>query len=320
MGYKQLTRQQRYQIKALIDAAQSIKRIAEIIGVHASSISREIRRNSTSEGYLPTPAHVATRRRRRSKGRKRIPEDTWKTVIGKLEENWSPEQIASRLRLEGRGNVSHETIYAYIRADRRSGGHLHLKLRRSGKKRKRYGKKSYRNRIPGRVWIDERPAIANDRGRIGDWEIDLIHGDDRRQAIITMVDRRARTCLLAKVDRKTAEQVTEVCCRRFARIKRFVHTITSDNGKEFSDHRKIADRLGADYYFAHPHHAWERGTNENTNGLLRQYFPKGSSFEHVTEKDLRAVEKALNNRPRKALGYLTPNEFVFKELEIALTI
>jgi IS30 family transposase len=320
MEYKQLTRKQRYQIKALMQAKLTKKKIAAIVGVHPSSVSREIRRNSSDGVYEPNRAHKVTRMRRRSKGKKRIPEHIWPKVAEGLGKDWSPEQISNRLRMEGVGMVSHESIYAFVEADRKAGGELHRKLRRFGKKRKRYGKKSYRKSIPGRRWIDERPEIADLRGRIGDWEIDLIVGHDRMQALVSMVDRRARICLLAKVDRKTASQVTEACCRRLAPLKPFVRTITSDNGREFSDHRKIADRLGADFYFAHPHHAWERGTNENTNGLVRQYFPKGSSFENITEKDLRRVESALNNRPRKTLGYLTPNEFVFKELKIALSI
>lgn len=316
--YSQLTQEQRYQIFALKKAGHSQIMIAGFLGVHKSTISRELKRNSGQRGYRPKQAHVFAQQRHHDKPRSKITPDTWSTVGVLLRFQWSPEQVSGWLRKTGRDSVSHEWIYQYIYTDKATGGDLHIHLRCQKQRRKRYGTKSLRGQLADRQSIDSRPDLVNKRSRIGDWELDTIIGKKHKQAIVSLTERKARLALIAKVERKTAEQVTEAILHLLKPYADKVHTLTSDNGKEFAKHKDIAEELAAEFYFAHPYSSWERGTNENMNGLIRQYFPKHCDLRTVTDKEIQIVMHRLNNRPRKCLGYQTPNEVFFGESIVAL--
>jgi len=228
------------------------------------------------------------------------------------QDQWSPEQISGWLKRQGRAFVSCERIYRHIWKDKSNGGDLWRHLRHSGKKyNRRKGKTSGRGLIPGRVDIAERPAIAAENRRIGDWEGDAIIGRSLKGAILTHVDRTSKYTKLAILPDRSAASVQKACDASLLPIAHKIETITYDNGKEFAGHAQIAARLGAQIYFAKPYHAWERGLNEHTNGLVRQYFPKGSDFSTLTPADVQRVEDKLNARPRKILGYKTPSEVFF---------
>lgn len=309
--YTQLTQEQRYQIYALMNAEINQSEIATIIGVDKSTISRELRRNRGLKGYRPTQAHQLAVSRRHTKVQPRITRADWRLVERLLRKDWSPEQISLWLAQEKRLAISHEWIYQYVLEDKRCGGDLHCHLRCQKPRKKRYGTYDRRGQLPNRISIDERPAIVERRTRLGDWELDTIIGKGHKQAIVSLTERKSRLALIAKVPTKEAEGVKEAVLRLLTPLSEHVHTITSDNGKEFARHEAIAESLNADFYFAHPYASWERGLNENTNGLIRQYFPKGCDFTSITNKDIRRVMDKLNNRPRKCLGMKTPNQVFF---------
>ncbi len=228
-----------------------------------------------------------------------------------LQEKWSPEQIAGRLKLEG-DEISHETIYRHVWTNKRKGGKLFQHLRHHGKLYNRRAKSSAgRGFIPNRVDISERPNIIEEKSRIGDWEGDTIIGAKHQGAILSYVDRHSKFTLLAIMDRKTANNVSENTIERMRSLPHPVLSITYDNGKEFSGHEVIAKTLQTSCYFARPYHSWERGLNEHTNGLVRQYVPKSTDFSTISEKFIQNIENALNNRPRKVLNYRTPFEVFF---------
>jgi len=310
-NYKQLNREQRYQIYVLMKAGLYQTKIAEIIGVHKSTISREIRRNCGFRGYRPKQAHRFAKERRAKVIRTRISQHTWTLVEHLLREDWSPEQISGWLKSECQITVSHESVYQFILQDKRQGGDLYRHLRCKKQRRKRYGSTSRRGHIVDRVSIDQRPAIVDARSRIGDWELDTIIGKGHKQALVSITERRSRLSLVAKVNRKSAALVSRSIQRLLEPIASKVFTLTSDNGKEFARHKEIAAALRANFYFAHPYASWERGLNENTNGLIRQYFPKKHDFITITDKDISMVMNKLNNRPRKCLGFKTPNQVFF---------
>jgi len=244
-----------------------------------------------------------------------------------LRQEWSPEQIAGRLEATGGLRLSPERIYQHIRSDRQLGGTLYQHLRHRQKKRKkRYGKLDARGQIKDRVSIDQRPAIVEEKNRIGDWEIDLVMGAKGQGALVSLVERRSRYTLLGKVTSKQADEVAATTVDLLAPHKEYTETITADNGKEFAHHTAISQALDAAVYFAHPYHAWERGLNENTNGLIRQYVPKGKSMDTLSEAQVHHIMDRLNHRPRKGLAFQTPHEILCKEtglqsghFEIALT-
>lgn len=318
MTYRQLTREQRYQIYALKKAGHNRTETAAIIGVHKSTVSRELARNSGQRGYRPKQAQEVATARHLAAYRPRISAQTWARVERLLRQQWSPEQIAGRLRLERQPAVSHERIYQHISADQRGGGTLHLCLRCRKKRRKRYGTHSRRGQIPNRVCIEARPAVVDAKRRVGDWEADTIIGAAHRQAILSLVERKSKLVRLRKVERNTAAGVASASLALLGAVRTRVHTITSDNGREFAAHERIAAGLRAKFYFAHPYSSWERGLNENTNGLVRQYFPKKSDFSKITDRQIKKAEERLNSRPRKTLGYKTPNEVFFKQPLVAL--
>ena len=310
-NYAQLTREQRYQIYALMKAGLSQTEIATILGVHKSTISREVRRNRGQRGYRPKQAHRIAEIRRAEATEPRISSDTWTLVERLLRVDWSPEQVSGWLLNEHQITISHEWIYQFVLKDKRQGGDLHQHLRCKKQRRKRYGSSNYRGRIKNRVSIEQRPKIVETRSRIGDWELDTIIGKGHKQALVSLTERKTRLTLLAKVQRKSAELVSWSIRRLLEPIASKVLTLTSDNGKEFARHQEIATALDASFYFAHPYSSWERGLNENTNGLVRQYFPKKHDFTSITEKAITMVMNKLNNRPRKCLGFKTPNQVFF---------
>ncbi|MCD4810988.1 IS30 family transposase [bacterium] len=312
MSYTQLTQEQRYQIYALKKMGHDQTQIAKCLGVHKSTISREFGRNQGQRGYRPKQAHKKAQRRRAGKAQKRIKAETWAQVEEKLRLDWSPEQISGWLKENELDPVSHESIYQYIYADKRAGGDLHKHLRCQKKYRKRHGGKDRRGKIPNRVSIEERPEIVELRERIGDWEADTIIGAGQKGAIVTLVERKSRFTLMEKVDHRTADATEKAIVRMLLPYILWVLTITFDNGKEFANHDEIAQQLQADMFFAHTYASWERGTNENTNGLIRQYLPKGTDFSSITDDQISFITERLNHRPRKCLDFLTP-DMVFSQ-------
>lgn len=309
--YTQLTLEQRYQIQALLKMGHPYQEIATVVGVHKSTISREVRRNQGRRGYRPQQAHRFTLTRRRTKVRRRIPADMWHCVNRLLQEEWSPEQISGWLRICQGHSVSHEWIYQHVYRDKRFHGTLYQHLRCQRQRRKRYGTYSRRGHLPNRISIEHRPAIVERRTRLGDWELDTMVGKGHHQALVSLTERKSRLSLLAKVTRRCADAVATTVIALLKPLKLPVHTLTSDNGREFAHHATIAKALQVRFFFAHPYAAWERGLNENTNGLIRQYFPKQRPFATITQEEIQLAMNKLNNRPRKSLGFKTPNQVCF---------
>jgi len=315
--YSQLTQIQRYQIYTLLKMGHMQRDIAVSLGVHKSTISREIQRNTGKKGYRPKQANKKALERRKQ-AQTRIRESDWHLIERLIKLDWSPEQISLYLNEEQLRQVSHEWIYQYIYQDKRMGGKLWEHLRCQKKRRKRYGSYEKRGQIPERVWIDARPAEVAERKRLGDWEADTIISQGKQQAIVTLTERKSRLTLLKKVNDRTAKTVSQAMIDLLRPFAAQTLTITCDNGKEFTEHRKIAEALQADVYFAHPQSAWERGSNENANGLIRQYFPKGTNFSDLTDEEITRVEMRLNHRPRKCLGLSSPYMVFFQEMTVAL--
>jgi len=319
--YRQLTLEQRYQIYALLKAGINLVQIAAHIGVDKSTISRELKRNVSQRGYRPQFADRTACHRRREKAKPRITSGCWAEIEADLKEQMSPEQISGKRALKGGQTVSHEWIYQHIYRDKASGGNLYTNLRCRKKRRKRYGSYSKRGRLVNQNSIEQRPEIVDQKSRIGDWEVDTVIGKGHHQAIVSMVERKSKLLRMKKINQKTGCLTRQAICLELKDL--IVEIITSDNGREFAEHADIAAFLNADFYFCHPYSSWERGLNENTNGLIRQYFPKHLKFDMITHEQIKIVEDKLNNRPRKTLGFLTPNEVYFKEQEqlrnVALT-
>mgnify|MGYP001224300539 FL=1 len=316
MAYSQLTTTQRYTISAMRKQKKSQSEIAETIGVHPSTISRELRRNGLP--HLYQPVHAQAKARSRCARPQLFQPSDWEPLVKPLrEKQWSPEQIIGRLKLEGKENLpSVETFYQHIYADKKRGGDLWKHLRRKRKKRrKRLTKKDLRGTIPNRVGIEKRPVEIETKANIGHWEGDTVVGAGHKQAIVTVVERHSKYLVAAKVEQATAENVGQTIVRLLKPHAQNVKTITYDNGKEFCQHEKISQKLEAQAYFAQPYHSWERGLNEHTNGLLRQYFPKKTPFETLTQEEITAAVLKINQRPRKVLGYLTPEEVFFSGKE-----
>lgn len=317
MAYRQLTQEQRYMIYALKQERCTQTRIAEVVQVHKSTVSRELRRNIRLKGYRPGMAHrlAMARRCARHKPTKLTPHVKVRLRSYLLKE-WSPEQIAGRLRLAGNFSISHQTIYRYLYHDKQCGRHLYKHLRRQRPYRKHDAR---RNNVPcvDRISIDERPAVVDQRVRLGDWEVDTILSRDQRSAVVSMVERVSKLTLLGRVPRHDAYHTSQCIIRMTRAVRDRVLTITSDNGSEFAGHKRISQRLKADFFFAHTYKAWERGLNENTNGLIRQYLPKGSSFDSLTDRELLIITRRLNHRPRKTLEYRTPSEVFYHPVALA---
>lgn len=311
--YKQLTREQRYQISGLKKAGLNQSQIADELVVHKSTISREFRRNKGRRGWHPKQAQeLRDERRKNCANAQRHSLLEWTEVERLIRQDMSPEQASQRLALEGGLQISHESIYLHIYADKRRGGDLWRHLRCQKPRRKRYASgQERRGTIKNRVGIDERPVIVEQKSRIGDWEGDTVIGKNHRGALVTLAERKSRYILAAQVPGKQASGVTAAVTRLLRPHKGKCYTMTFDNGKEFAEHETIAAELDADVYFAHPYHSWERGLNENSNGLLRQYFPKGMELVEVTQEQVQWAVDRLNHRPRKVLGFRTPFEVFF---------
>ena len=317
MRYKQLTLQKRYQISTLLEYGYTQKKIAKEIGVHPSTISREIKRNwnTNSEQYEYTTAHFNTEHRHKTKVKYTVITPIVESYIReKLKVGWSPEQIAGRIKYESIGSISHETIYQFIYRNKASKGRLYKYLRHKNKKyHKRCNDYQRRGIIIDRVMIEKRPKIVEKKKRIGDLEIDTVIGKDHIGALVTAVDRKSKFTLIKKVPSKHAEVVTSALIEMLEPIKPVIKTITSDNGKEFAYHKQVSQVLDTDFYFANPYHSWERGLNEHTNGLIRQYLPKKTDFTQISKEEIVTIQDKLNHRPRKVLNYRTPYEVFFEE-------
>lgn len=313
MLYHQITSAERYTLGLLRRRGLRPATIARILGRHRSTIGRELRRNGTPRDgcYRPQLAEWYARgRRSRSRRNRRFTTADWKRIQMLLEEDWSPEQIAGRLRRAGELCISHETIYRYIWADKSAGGTLYQHLRGARKqRRKRYGSYDSRGRLAGKRSITERPAVVETRAEFGHWEADTMLGAGQAgPCVFSMVERQSGYLLLGQLDQRTSAFVNVRARQLIGAQPEPVQTITVDNGTEFHEYAKLERATGTRFYFATPHHAWERGTNENTNGLVRQYLPKRQTMAHLTQHDCNRIATKLNRRPRKRLGYRTPEE------------
>jgi IS30 family transposase len=310
MTYQQLTQEERYQIKAYKESGLSQSQIAMQLSRSASTISRELKRNTGLRGYRPKQAQETSELRRYTAIKHvKLTAEIQSTLVSYLKEQWSPEQIQGYCKTHDIAMVSHERIYQYIWSNKRQGGKLHENLRCQRKRyKKRYGKYDGRGVIVDRVSIDERPAIVDKKTRFGDWEGDTIIGKGHQGAMVTLVERKSKLTLMKEVPFKSAYCVTAAVIELLKPYKRNVLSITFDNGKEFARHKEIAKQLKTSIYFAHPYHSWERGLNENTNGLIRQYFPKSAPLKNACHNKVIDVNHRLNNRPRKSLGFKTPLE------------
>ena len=317
MKYKHLTQEERYHIAALKKANFSQKYIANEIGASEATISRELKRNSSSKtkSYSANNAHkvsVARRRYASKKSNLKMDSKSKKIIKEHIEKDWSPEQISKRLKIDDKLDISYVRIYQFVEQDKQNGGDLytHLRFHHTGHRRAKYGCK-YKGGIKDRVSISQRPDIVDEKIRQGDWEIDTIIGTNKKGAITTCVDRVTLLSRLSIPTTKQANEVEQEIIRLLSPFKDTIYTITSDNGFEFSNHKNISEALDCDYYFCHPYSSWERGLNEYTNGLIRQYIPKGTSFENITPEFIQMIEDKLNNRPRKSLNWRTPNEVFY---------
>jgi IS30 family transposase len=308
MTYTHLSQTERYQIQALMKAGQTQIEIARILGRHKSTISRELARGSGRRGYRPRQAQNRSEERSQgSRNAARVSPEIWCSAKAFIGLQWSPEQIASQLP------ISHETIYQKIYGDKAMGGHLWRSLRCQKQKRKRYaGGHDRRGQILDRRSIAERPESIERRAHVGHWEGDTVIGAAHQHALVTLVERKSGYAVVAKVHRKTSEQVSAAIIKRLTPLASRAKTITFDNGKEFAGHKLIDQSLGSTTYFADPFASWQRGSNENYNGLLRQYIPKNRHLSTVTDEELKMIEDRLNHRPRKRLGFKTPHQ-VFHE-------
>lgn len=319
-NYTQLTEEERYQIYEGITLGLTQTKIADDLDVNKSTISRELKRNTGLRGYRPRQAQILSDSRKLNHSSQRINKHQWDRVEDLIREDWSPEQTSSWLALNENVKISHEWIYLYIYQDKKNGGDLYEHLRSQKKRRKRYGSNDRRGQLKNRVSIDERPSIVDLKTRVGDWEADTVAGRQTGPRLVTLVERKKRFTLIGLAKNKSSEAVTDTILEMLAGYHRQVKTITYDNGKEFAGHVDIAKASHSKAYFAHPYSSWERGLNENTNGLIRQYFPKGSDFSLITKKDVKAVMDKINNRPKKCLGFKTPNQvFLGINPPVALT-
>lgn len=310
MNYQQITSEERYIISALRKQGLTQSAIARHLGKHRSSICREFQRNSCNDGdYRPSKAASRTRNRRsRSRRNRRFSERDFRPVVSLLRQQWSPEQISGYLDLTGRLSISHETIYRYVWRDWSDGGVLYRELRCARKqRRKRYRSYDSRGRLPGKRPISERPEAVTRRNRRGHWEIDTVVGSSRH-CVVTLVERRTGFVLIGKLKARTKEELNQRTIALIMKHAQRFKTITADNGTEFHAYDKIEKATGVTFYFATPHHSWERGSNENANGLIRQYLPKRTSMTRLTQHQCNAIARKLNTRPRKRLGYKTPED------------
>jgi len=305
-----LTSEDRCKIEALYLAGVNATKIAQQLGRNKSTISRELSRNSVDGMYQYEEANKLAKKRRSCSRAAKITEDNWTFVRMLLYLKWSPEQISGWLKdNSGVGfYVSDQWIYEYIHKNQVKGGDLYEHLRRAGRPYRNGKFRPYRGSIKDRISIEDRPEIVDKRLRIGDWEVDSVIGKLNKSSLVTLVERVSRYTIILKVNSKEAQVVAKAIIELAKEMKLIMHTITGDNGTEFAEHRHISQELDIDFFFTHPYSSWEKGTNENTNGLLRQYFPKGTDFNIISDDTINTVESQLNNRPRKCLNYKSPIE------------
>ncbi len=312
MTYRRVTVTERRLIRMWRRAEFGQQEIARRLNRSPSTISRELARNTGGCGYQPEQAHRMAQERATRSGARRFTEALKADAEARLRNGWTPDMIGGRARYEGRPWVCKDTIYKHIYADAKAGGDLWKNLPRAGRKRRRRCPRDdgwRRGQIPNRRMIDTRPAEVETRASVGHWEGDLINGANKTGNLVTLVERSTRFTLIDRTQTKAAKEVTAAICRSFGLVPLAARlSLTFDNGKEFSWHEKVARKTGMDVFFAKPYHSWERGTNENTNGLIRRLHPKKSSFSGIGRAELRRIDKFLNDRPRKCLGWMTPRE------------
>jgi len=306
-----LSTEERIKIETLLDLGTSKTQIALYLGRHRSTIYRELNRPGICDKQYDAESYHKQARQNMGRQLGKSPSRETILFINKkiLDEQWSPEQISNWLKLYDYETVSHTWIYQHIARDKTDGGELHNHMRRGNYSK---GHKEYKGTINNRISIETRPRIVNERERLGDYEIDLIVGPKNKGAILSIIDRHSRECILEKLDNKTSLSVRARIIDSLASRADDVYTITSDNGTEFTDHEIISEKLKIDYYFAHPYASYERGSIENLNGLVRQYIPKGTDFTDIQNIEIKEIQNKLNNRPRKILGFLTPIEYTKK--------
>ncbi len=322
MNYKRVTEEERTLLYRWCQENCSMREMGRRLGRPASTISRELLRNRGMRGYRPRQAHLKACERAARPGPRRFTEEVRLDAEHWLRQGWTPEIISERARFEGRPHVCKETIYKHVYTDAKSGGDLWLNLPRAHRKRRRRCPRQDgrgRGLIPNRRMIDTRPPEVETRASVGHWEGDLVNGVSGTGHLATVVERHTRFALVGRTDTKEAGEVTETLCAMLVRLPSPARsTLTLDNGKEFAFHEELSRLAGLDVFFAHPYHSWERGTNENVNGLIRRLYPKKSSFANIGEGELRQIDRYLNDRPRKCLGWRTPREAMSAFLESAL--
>lgn len=306
-----MSTEERIKIETLLSLGTSTKQIALYLGRHRSTIYRELHRPGICDKQYNAVAYHNQARQNMGRKLEKSPSEEIILLVNKkiLDEQWSPEQISNWLKLHDHESVSHTWIYQHIAQDKIAGGELHNHMRH-GKYSK--GHREYKGTIINRVSIELRPSIVNKRDRLGDYEIDLIVGPKNKGAILSIIDRLSRECILEKLDDKTSLSACGKTIESLLLQEKKPHTITSDNGTEFTDHELVSKELKIDYYFAHPYASYERGSIENLNGLVRQYIPKGTEFTNIQNTTLKEIQNKLNKRPRKILGLLTPIEYTKK--------
>lgn len=314
---KHLTLPQRYALKAYLACGKSKTQIAELLCVCRSTIYRELKRNcGKTVRYNPDFAQELAEERKERFCKHRKFDVRKQQLVSKWisDEQWSPEQIKGYCDANSIDMVSHERIYQYIREDKAKGGNLYKHLRHKLKHRKRpvSGKHEV---IKNKVSIEQRPEIINNKGRFGDWEIDLIVGKNNKGAILTLVERTTAMIMIHKLkEGKQAQGLAQTVVKMLLPYKDFVKSITSDNGSEFAQHQYIVQKLQAEFYFAHPYASWERGLSEYSNKLIRQYIPKQSDFRNFDDEFIKQVQYKINRRPRKNLNFKTPKEIFYKSV------
>jgi IS30 family transposase len=308
--YHQLTSEERYALATLRRQGYTLRAIARALDRAPSTISREIRRNRRRDGRYRafTADQRARARRSRSRRNQRFHPADWALVLTCLKQRWSPEQISGRLKKDGSLRISHESIYRHIWLDKRRGGSRSKLLRQAGKKRrKRYGAYDSRGRLAGKRHISERPAAVETRSEVGHWEIDTVLGK-AKPCVVTLVERATGYLMIGKMRARTVAELNRATLALIGQAPIPVHTITADNGTEFHGYADLEAATQARFFFATPHHSWQRGTSENTNGLIRQYLPKRKSMARLSQERCDAIARSLNTRPRKRLDYRTPEE------------
>lgn len=318
MRYHQITSEERHTLATLRKQHLSCAAIAESLGRHRSTIYRELKRNCCryDGGYrFGRAKEQASARRKRAQRNHRLTADDWQLIGELINQDLSPEQISGLLRRDHLVQVSHETIYKHIWWDKRQGGTLYRHLRQRPKYRKRYGTHEKRGKVTGKRHISERPAAVELRQEIGHWEMDTVIGTGSKDCILSLVERLSGCVLIGKLPDRTAAALNHCLLRFIDGYPSLFKTITADNGTEFHGYRDIEQRTGVQIYFATPYHSWERGTNENANGLIRQYLPKRTSMKPLTQNQCNQIARALNNRPRKRHGFYTPIEVLNEHLK-----